>query len=284
MSQGHRWKLCTRIALLMLAIASTYRSPIFAADLEVDQLIERLRNQILAAEKRARQNPLFGVKEIKLHISYTVEEKGEGSFKAFVITAGASVSAHAVQTMEITLIPTKDLQVEAPSAERSSTMMVDLRENRPYTAEELAGLLFAKAEVEPRTRGIPNRPGYEPSRESRPPSVVLNISFELGSSEILPQYSSELDKLGQVLTSPSFQGYRIQIEGHTDSIGSEAYNQVLSQRRAESVKRYLVQHFSIDPDRLVARGFGQTNPIAPNQTPEGRYRNRRVEVVNLGKR
>jgi hypothetical protein len=47
-------------------------------------LIERLRNQIFAAEKRARESPLFGVKEVKLHISYAVEEKGEGSFKAFV--------------------------------------------------------------------------------------------------------------------------------------------------------------------------------------------------------
>jgi OmpA-OmpF porin, OOP family len=109
------------------------------------------------------------------------------------------------------------------------------------------------------------------------------VPFESGSSKILPQYSSELDKLGQVLTAPSFQEYRIQIEGHTDSIGSDGYNQALSQRRAESVKRYLVQHFPIDSDRLVAKGFGKTKPIASNDTPEGRYQNRRIEVVNLGK-
>jgi Trypsin-co-occurring domain 2 len=147
MGQDHRWNRCTWIALLMLGIASAYGNPIFAAALDVDQLIERLRNQILPAEKRARQNPLFGVKEVKLHISYAIEEKGEGSFKAFVITVGASVSAHAVQTMEITLAPIKDLQVEAPSAEpiivgapnpeRSSAMLVDLRQNRELQPKNL---------------------------------------------------------------------------------------------------------------------------------------------------
>jgi outer membrane protein OmpA-like peptidoglycan-associated protein len=284
MSRGHHWKLETWIALLVLGMASACGSPIFAAELEVDQLIERLRKQILAAEQRARQNPLFGVKEVKLHISYAIEEKGEGSFKAFVITVGASVSAHAVQTMEITLAPIKDLQVHTPGAKRSPTILVDLRKNREYTAEELAGLLFAKAEVGVSTRGIgPSSPAREPQRELRPPSVILNVSFEQGSSEIPPRYFSELDKLGQLLRSPPFQDYRIQIEGHTDSIGPDAYNRMLSQRRAESAKRYLVEKFSIDPDRLVARGFGETRPIASNETPEGRAQNRRLEVVNLGK-
>jgi Trypsin-co-occurring domain 2 len=99
MGQGRRWKLSTWIALLMLGMASACGNPLFAADLEVDQLIERVRNQLLAAEKRARQNPIFGVKEVKQQISYAIEEKGEGSFKAVVITISASISDHAVQTM-----------------------------------------------------------------------------------------------------------------------------------------------------------------------------------------
>ena len=68
-----------------------------------------------------------------------------------------------------------------------------------------------------------------------------------------------------------------QIYGHTDSIGTEAYNQKLSERRARAVFNYLVDN-GIDPDRLKTRGFGENIPVAPNTTPEGRQKNRRVEV------
>jgi outer membrane protein OmpA-like peptidoglycan-associated protein len=281
MAQGYRWKLCTWVALLMLWLATACGSPIFAAGLEVDQLIEHLRKQIFAAEKRAREIPLFGVKEVRLHISYAIEEKGEGSFKAFVIAAGASVSAHAVQTMEITLTPVKELRVEAPSTEKSTTTLVDLRGRSDYTTEDLAGLLFAMAEPAICTRGIgPAGPGA-PSVERT--SLALNVLFEPGSSTISPLYYPDLDKLGEVLTSPRFQEYRSRIEGHTDNRGIDHYNHLISERRAESVKQYLVQYFSIDPRRLAMKGYGATRPLAPNDTPEGRSRNRRVEIVNLGK-
>jgi OmpA-OmpF porin, OOP family len=98
----------------------------------------------------------------------------------------------------------------------------------------------------------------------------------------LQNYYGDLDKLGKVLTAPEYSIYRVQIEGHTDSLGSDSYNQRLSERRAQSVKRYLVQHFPLPSDRLVVRGFGKNKPIASNDTPEGRDKNRRVEVVNLG--
>jgi OOP family OmpA-OmpF porin len=112
--------------------------------------------------------------------------------------------------------------------------------------------------------------------------VALNVFFEFNSDKILQGYYGDLDKLGKVLTAPQYSVYRVQVEGHTDSVGSDSYNQRLSQRRAESVKRYLVQHFPIPTDRLVVKGFGKSNPIASNDTPEGRDKNRRVEVVNLG--
>ncbi|HKJ65398.1 MAG TPA: OmpA family protein [Desulfopila sp.] len=68
-----------------------------------------------------------------------------------------------------------------------------------------------------------------------------------------------------------------QIFGHTDSIGPDAYNQKLSERRARAVFNYLVDN-GIDKTRLKTRGFGESLPIAPNTTPEGRQKNRRVEV------
>lgn len=70
----------------------------------------------------------------------------------------------------------------------------------------------------------------------------------------------------------------IKIEGHTDSMGDEAYNLELSQRRAESVRAFLVQN-GVEPKRIVARGYGETAPVATNETAAGRQQNRRVELV-----
>jgi OOP family OmpA-OmpF porin len=69
------------------------------------------------------------------------------------------------------------------------------------------------------------------------------------------------------------------IEGHTDSVGTAAYNKKLSQQRAESVKKYMVEKGGIDANRLKAQGFGMDKPIASNKTKEGRQQNRRVEAA-----
>jgi OmpA-OmpF porin, OOP family len=148
----------------------------------------------------------------------------------------------------------------------------DFRGRSDYTAEDLANALFA---MDPAKRGIG-------PKELTGPSVIPKVLFVPGSSEIRPESYPDLDKLGQVLSSPQFREHRILIEGHTDSIGSEHYNQRLSARRAESVRHYLVNKFAIAPERLIAKGYGASNPIADNSTPEGRERNRRVEIVNLG--
>ena len=65
-------------------------------------------------------------------------------------------------------------------------------------------------------------------------------------------------------------------------LGAAQRNQILSEKRVQSIKQYLVQRFQIAPERLHAIGYGASRPIAPNTTPEGRSQNRRVEVVNLG--
>jgi OOP family OmpA-OmpF porin len=103
------------------------------------------------------------------------------------------------------------------------------------------------------------------------------VFFEFNSDQIIPKYYNDLDKVGQVLERHT--DGRFHIEGHTDSKGSDAYNQGLSDKRAESVKRYLVQHFSIAPERLVTKGYGKSKPRETNETDEGRATNRRVELV-----
>ena len=74
----------------------------------------------------------------------------------------------------------------------------------------------------------------------------------------------------------------IQIEGHTDSKGSDAYNRQLSQRRAQSVMQYLAQKLGVPHDRLIPVGKGESEPIADNGVAAGRQKNRRVQIVNLG--
>jgi outer membrane protein OmpA-like peptidoglycan-associated protein len=113
--------------------------------------------------------------------------------------------------------------------------------------------------------------------------VTLNVLFP-PSSETIPSASyAEIDKLGTVLSWPQYTDYRVQLEGHTDNQGSERKNQALSEKRVQSIKAYLTQHFHIAPERVRAVGYGASKPIAPNDTPEGRSQNRRVEVVNLGR-
>jgi OOP family OmpA-OmpF porin len=162
----------------------------------------------------------------------------------------------------------------------------DFRGRGNYTEEDIARSLFPEAQPEARTRGI--GPVQSPQAPAAPsaknPSIALNVLFEFNSDKILPAYHDDINMLGRVLTSPQYSAYRVEIEGHTDSIGSDGYNQVLSQRRADSVRRYLVQTFAIRSDRLSAKGLGKRKPIASNDTPDGRSQNRRVEVVNLGTR
>jgi fibro-slime domain-containing protein len=109
--------------------------------------------------------------------------------------------------------------------------------------------------------------------------VVHDIHFAFNKTDITPDSAAILAEVAKVLQSdPTL---RLRIEGHTDNIGSEAYNSDLSQRRAESVKTYLVQHFQIDPNRLTTAGFGFSRPIASNDTAQGRAQNRRVEFVKI---
>ncbi len=77
-----------------------------------------------------------------------------------------------------------------------------------------------------------------------------------------------------------YPGYKISLEGYTDNIGSDKYNQGLSERRAAAVKAYLVAH-GIDGARIQTSGHGEANPIADNSTEKGRFQNRRVEVLIL---
>lgn len=110
-----------------------------------------------------------------------------------------------------------------------------------------------------------------------------NILFDFDKSELRPSAKPTLVKVNQLLNH--YSNAPVTISGHTDSKGSDAYNQSLSEKRAEAVKDYLVKNFNVQSNRLEAKGFGETQPVAPNaklndlDNPEGRQKNRRVEVL-----
>jgi outer membrane protein OmpA-like peptidoglycan-associated protein len=119
----------------------------------------------------------------------------------------------------------------------------------------------------------------ETRREAR--GLIVNLSdvlFDFNQSTLKPGAKEKLAKLAGILLA--YPGsYRIEIEGHTDAVGSEEYNLKLSEARAASVRDYITQA-GIVSDRIVAaRGLGKTRPVATNDTPEGRQMNRRVEIV-----
>ncbi len=103
-----------------------------------------------------------------------------------------------------------------------------------------------------------------------------DVLFEFGKANLLPTSGSRLDKLADFLRQ--YPDRKLLIEGHTDSVGSSAANQTLSERRAQSVQQALTMR-GVDPSRITTRGYGKDYPVANNGTPEGRALNRRVEVV-----
>ena len=108
------------------------------------------------------------------------------------------------------------------------------------------------------------------------PVVLRNVFFETGSAALRPESTNELDRLLRLLNSSP--ALRIQINGHTDNVGDDTSNQQLSEARAKAVYNYLIEK-GISPERLKFAGFGETQPVESNDTPEGRSRNRRTEFV-----
>jgi len=105
-------------------------------------------------------------------------------------------------------------------------------------------------------------------------SIKLMVNFGFDSTTVEERYFEDLGELAKFLQR--FEDVYVDIEGHTDSTGPEDYNQLLSQRRAQAVIDLLVNQYGIAPQRLEAKGFGESRPVADNATPEGRAQNRRV--------
>ncbi len=111
-------------------------------------------------------------------------------------------------------------------------------------------------------------------------NIILNmpgdVTFATASADLSPSFEPVLDDVATILNQ--YPSTYIDVVGHADSQGSDAYNQDLSERRANSVAGYLVSH-KVKQERIYVAGMGESQPIADNSTPEGRAKNRRVEIT-----
>jgi OOP family OmpA-OmpF porin len=163
--------------------------------------------------------------------------------------------------------PKQEANVEALAAvnECSRVIPFDALYGRP---EYVGGVLFDVEDIVMVEEGVLTRVA----------GVRVNDTlFEFDKDDIRPEFTPELDELGRFLQSKP--DTYVVIDGHADNIGSAEYNMYLSRRRAESVAAYLTNNYNIGSDRIVVLWYGSANPVASNDTPEGRALNRRAEVA-----
>jgi len=111
------------------------------------------------------------------------------------------------------------------------------------------------------------------------PKIDLEIQFDYNSADISKGSTSAVQELGKALSSPDLKGSTFVVAGHTDAIGGEAYNQELSERRADTIKKYLTEKYGIAGSDLVTVGYGESKPKDANVPMDPT--NRRVQVVNM---
>jgi outer membrane protein OmpA-like peptidoglycan-associated protein len=144
-----------------------------------------------------------------------------------------------------------------------------------------AALKAEREKQELRTQLISQFNAILQTRDS-PRGLIVNMSdvvFDTGKYTLKPGAREKLAKISGIIQA--HPGLKIEVEGHTDSTGSDELNQRLSENRANAVRDFLVQS-NIDPSTIVARGFGKDRPVASNDSAEGRQLNRRVEMVVSG--
>lgn len=170
-----------------------------------------------------------------------------------------------------------DIQPGIGAVQTQGTMSVTPSENTTYTlvcngeggsAQSVAAVAVAVPVI------AVAQPKAAPAKLCT--QTVIDIKFDTQKSDIKAQYHDELKRLADFLTE--FPAAKGTIEGHTDSDGSVASNMKLSQRRADSVRNYLINNFKIAPERITAKGFGPNKPIADNKSKAGKQKNRRIET------
>ena len=196
----------------------------------------------------AHRRTLLATSAAEQHVAHAEAEKADNEFKT-VLVSQRDEAQNKVQ--------------------RAGSQLEDERAKRKAAEEEARRAMASLAEIA--------------SVKSEEQRTVITLSgevlFKTREATLLPIAQTQLDKVADALKSQG-DDKTIVIEGHTDSQGKDDYNQGLSQRRADSVRAYLIEH-GIEAGRLETKGYGESRPLVSNETEEGRIQNRRVELKVL---
>jgi len=179
----------------------------------------------------------------------------------FAFAADSNVSADQIVNALRAKSPTRGLSAADPAARAKEISFVGQVRNRKTRSlslnerEEIAEIASAK------------------------PKIDLEIRFDYNSAEISKTSLPAVQELGKALSNPDLKGSTFVVAGHTDAIGTEEYNQGLSERRADSIKRYLTEKYGVASADLVTVGYGKSKPKDPSAPTDAI--NRRVQVVNM---
>jgi outer membrane protein OmpA-like peptidoglycan-associated protein len=178
------------------------------------------------------------------------------------------------------IIKGEEIVVNSPDADILDQLVNDLRAAVPSMTVMAEGPLDLRNEIESSMTAAElalNNLGENPDPRDVARALSLQvINFELDKAFIPEVNKPLLDRAVQIMEEvPDME---LMIIGHTDKLASDSYNMELSRERAESVKEYMVSQ-GADPSKLSTKGLGETDPIADNSTPQGRFRNRRIEFT-----
>jgi len=174
---------------------------------------------------------------------------------------------------EVETVKTNPLVVDTDEDGLTDGEEFNLYKTNPLDADTDKGSVNDKIEV---TRGTDPKDANDDVIKVGVPMILEGINFKTGSADINPESEVSLQKVLKTLMA--YSDLEVAINGYTDNVGSKSANVKLSQRRANSVKDWLVKN-GINEKRLTAKGYGPANPVAPNDTPENKLKNRRIEFV-----
>lgn len=208
----------------------------------------------------------------------------KGGALLFSMDQSARVNAKRTQDWILFTIETRlsDSPLAEAIASIAQDMAVPLKSWAPPTDEDLGFVVTSQAMT--RTILASAETGGGAGAAAMAEGVAggdalrLKVEFDFDSARIRPESHGLLDELGKALKSEALRGRKVVIAGHCDIVGTDEYNQKLSERRAAAVKAYLAEKGGVDPAAMRTAGYGKSRPLVPNTSPQNRQRNRRVEV------